>query len=153
MGTSWTKALDEDDSVCIDNCPNPPPPTGCELGETFKAEEHCDILQNMNGAFKVRTPLELRRTLPHSGFLLSRSASAKWLRISGLRFLITASMMHALWMTLKLLSAVMPHPCPKSAWTSTTWKLLGDQRSSAVSCSINFNLVRSSLMIISPSLN
>lgn len=53
MGTSWTNKIEETDGKCLNECPNPPHPTGCDNEKAFKAEEHCDILQNMNGAFKV----------------------------------------------------------------------------------------------------
>ena len=53
FGTSWTKALDENEAKCIRECPNPPEQEECDDGATFKAEEHCDILSNTNGPFKV----------------------------------------------------------------------------------------------------
>jgi hypothetical protein len=53
MGTSWTAKMDEVEVNCINNCPHPPPPVGCDVNGAVKAEEHCDILQNTGKAFSV----------------------------------------------------------------------------------------------------
>jgi hypothetical protein len=53
MGTSWTAKMDKVESTCVTQCPNPPPPTGCDVDSGFKAEDHCDILRSTSGPFKT----------------------------------------------------------------------------------------------------
>jgi len=44
---------DENEAVCQTECPKIPETPLCTDEATNKAKEHCDILQDMNGAFKV----------------------------------------------------------------------------------------------------
>ncbi|ELT90278.1 hypothetical protein CAPTEDRAFT_158768 [Capitella teleta] len=53
MGTSWTAKMDTQEAGCVNNCPYPPPPVGCDIENGIKAEEHCDILQSTTKAFKT----------------------------------------------------------------------------------------------------
>lgn len=43
--------MDTEDTACIRDCPNPPPPSGCTVDNAFKAEDHCHILRDTSGAF------------------------------------------------------------------------------------------------------
>ena len=53
FGASWTTALHHNEADCIRQCPDPLAEYGCTAGLTATAEQHCDVLANNTGPFKV----------------------------------------------------------------------------------------------------
>lgn len=119
MGTSWTAGIDENEEACSAECPEPPEPPVTECppdGQDPKAEEHCAALQDTSGPFAVRCEYLLSQWI----WVLSEVVSCRiaWLKwtVSLLKsFSSTASMIPAIWRTMRMLSVTMPLPWLPSA--------------------------------------